>query len=638
MWTLLRTLLPASLLATGLSAQTAKRPAGADWPTYNRDFTSTRFSPLAQINPTNVAKLSAAWSYKMRAEPNSTASGTMNEVTPIVVNGIVYLPAGNKIVALDPDTGKEVWRYDLKSGVASQRGVAYWPGDRNNPSRILFLTGHKMVALNASTGKLDPGFGQEGELTMDVPFAGVPLVYKNLIFVGMNVFGPGEPNPHPQDEVPGGLPGDSRAYDARTGKKLWEFHAIPRPGEPGHEDWEGANWQNRAGNNMWSYSMTVDEQRGIVYMPMGGPAANYYGGDRKGNNLFANSVVAVDAETGKLKWYFQTVHHELWDYDLPPDPILLDIVKDGKKIPALVQTGKSAYMFILDRLTGKPVFGVEERPVPQGDVPGEWYAKTQPFPVKPPPLGRVSVKREDIVTADDTNADHAQACQELWDKNAFHDSGPFTPWAFAEQGRPDHVTISFPGPTGGTNWGGAAADTKLGYVFVNSQDAPGIGWIRPDPDFGKETHLRYDKFPGFPSFAAPAKDANGKSIGNLPCIKPPWERLFAVNANTGDIAWQVPLGITESLPEAKQHTGRAGAFAGPIATAGGLVFIGATSDNRFRAFDSKTGQELWVTKLDYNATAVPITFQGKSGKQYVAVVAAGGNQGTGQALVAFALP
>jgi len=454
---------PALLIALSLAVvlgQSPKRPPGGDWPTYNRDFASTRFSPLAQITPANASQLRVAWSYKLRAEPGSPAAGTMNEVTPIVVNGIVYLPAGNQILALDPDTGQPIWRYQLKSGVASQRGVAYWPGDGNHPARILFLTGHKMVALNAATGKLDPGFGNEGEMTMDVPFAGVPMVYKNMIFVGMNVFGPGEPNPHPQDEVPGGLPGDSRAYDARTGKPLWVFHAIPRPGEPGHEDWAEAKWQGRAGNNMWSYSMTVDERRGIVYMPMGGPAANYYGGDRKGNNLFANSVVAVDADTGKLKWYFQTVHHELWDYDLPPDPVLIDIVKDGKKIPALVQTGKSGYMFILDRTNGKPVFGVEERPVPQGNVPGEFYSKTQPFPLKPPPLARVSVKREDIVTAEDTTAEHAKACQELWDKNGFQNSGPFTPWAYAAEGRPEHVTISFPGPTGGTNWGGAAADPR----------------------------------------------------------------------------------------------------------------------------------------------------------------------------------
>jgi glucose dehydrogenase len=626
-------------LAAGLVAAQSPKNAAGDWPTYNRDLAATRFSPLTQINAGNVEKLAVAWSYPLRPGPASPPAAAFNQVTPIVVNGAMYLPAGNRVLALDADTGKEVWRYELPSGMASQRGVAYWPGDRNSPPRILFLTGHKMVALNARTGKLDPGFGQEGEMTMDVPFAGVPTVFKNVIVVGMNVFGPGEPNPHPQDEVPGGLPGDSRGYDARTGKKLWDFHAIPHKGEPGYDSWPEDAWKGHAGNNMWSYSTTVDEQRGIVYMPMGGPAANYYGGDRKGDNLYANSIVAVEAATGKLKWYFQTVHHELWDYDLPPDPVLLDIVKDGRKIPALVQAGKSAYMFILDRNTGKPVFGVEERPVPQGNVPGEWYSPTQLFPLKPPPLGRVSITKEDIVTAADTTPEHAQACRELWEKNGFQDSGPYTPWTYQAEGKPAHLTISFPGPTGGTNWGGAAADPSLGYVFVNSQDSPGVGWMRKNPNYGQAGQLAYDKAPGFASFSAPAKDAEGKPIGNLPCFKPPWERLFAVNANTGEIAWQVPLGITEGLPPGKQNTGRSGAFAGPIATAGGLVFIGATSDNRFRAFDSKTGRELWTAKLDYAATAVPITYQGHSGKQYVAVVAAGGAaRGNGQSLVVYALP
>lgn len=628
-----------ALLATAATLTAQPRSGAADWPTYNRDLSSTRYSSLAQINATNAAKLMPAWSYKMRADPDSPVAGTMNQVTPIVVNGIVYLPAGNKVVALDPDSGTEVWRYKLPSGTASQRGVAYWPGDKNNPPRIFFLTGHKLVGLNAKTGKLDPGFGTEGEMTMDVPFAGVPTIYKNVVVVGMNVFGPGEPNPHPQDEVPVGLPGDSRAYDAVTGKKLWEFHAVPHPGEPGSEQWEGDSWK-RAGNNSWTYAMSIDEQRGIVYMPMGGPAANYYGGDRKGDNLFANSLVALDLKTGKLLWHFQTVHHELWDYDLPPSPILLNIVKDGKKIPAVVQTGKSGYMFILDRVTGKPVFGVEERPVPQGDVPGEWYSRTQPFPLKPPPLARVSMTRDDIVTPEDTNAEHSKACHDLWDKNGFYNDGPFTPWPFQATGTPARIAMAFPGFTGGTNWGGAAADTKTGFVYLNSQDSPGIGWIRKDPDYGKEGHLQYDKNAGFMNFAASAKDASGKSIGNLPCVKPPWERLFAVNANTGEIAWQVPLGITEGLPPGKQNTGRSGAFAGPIATAGGLVFIGATSDSRFRAFDSKTGKELWSAKLDYSATAVPITFAGKNGKQYVAIVAAGGGgaQAGNQALVAFSLP
>lgn len=610
-----------------------------DWPTYNRDLASTRFSPLAQINASNVGKLTQAWSYKLRPDAGSPNSGTMNEVTPIVVNGIMYLPAGNRVVALDPETGRETWRFDLPDKlIASQRGVAYWPGDKNNPPRIVFTAGHKMIALNAGTGKLVPGFGNEGMMTMDVPWAGVPTIFKNMIFVGMNLFGPGEEHLHYQDEVPGGPPGDSRAYDVRTGKKLWDFHAVPHDGEPNANDWAPGSWKGRTGNNMWSYSMTVDEQRGIVYMPMGGPAANYYGGDRKGNNYYANSVVAVDANTGKLKWFFQTVHHELWDYDLPPDPVLIDIVKDGKKIPALAQAGKSGYLFILDRVTGKPVFGVEERPVAQGNVPGEFYSKTQPFPVKPPPLARVSIKREDIVTADDTTPEHAKACQALWDKHGFQDSGPFTPWTYSADGPPAHETISFPGPTGGTNWGGAASDQKMGYIFVNSQDSPGVGWIRKNPDAGKQGQLPYDKAPGYFSFAAPAKDANGNPIGQLPCVKPPWERLFAVNANTGEIAWQVPLGVTEGLPPGKQNTGRSGAFAGPIATAGGLVFIGATNDSRFRAFDSNTGKLLWQTKLDYSATAVPITYQGKSGKQYVAIVSAGAGKGNNPSLLAFALP
>jgi quinoprotein glucose dehydrogenase len=626
-----------AIVAGALAAPVLLAQTAADWPSYNRDLASTRYSALKQINTGNVSKLAQAWVYRMRPDANSPPAGTLNEVTPIVVNGVMYLPAGNRVVALDPETGAEIWRYELKIGAASQRGVSYWAGDKENPPRILFLTGHKMVALNAKTGKIDPGFGNEGELTMDVPFAGVPTIYKNVILVGMNMFGPGEEHLHQQDELPGGMPGDSRAYDIRTGKKLWDFHAVPLPGEVGHDDWKEGNWK-RSGNNMWSYAITVDEKRGIVYMPMGGPAANYYGGDRKGNNLFANSVVAVDYETGKLKWYFQTVHHELWDYDLPPDPVLIDIVKDGKKIPALVQTGKSGYMFILDRVTGKPVFGVEERPVAQGNVPGEWYSATQPFPLKPPPLARVSMTRADIVTADDTSAEHAKACQELWDKRGFQDSSPFMPWAYQAEGTPQHETISLPGPTGGTNWGGATADPETGYVFVNSQDSPGTGWLRNNPKAKEEGALPYVMRPGFFNFAAPYKDAEGKTVGNLPCIKPPWERLFAVNANTGDIAWQVPLGVTDFLPPEKRNTGRSGAFAGPIATAGGLVFIGATSDARFRAFDSKTGQELWTMPLEYSATANPISYQGKSGKQYVAIVSAGPGKGNNQSLISFALP
>ena len=630
----------ALLVAPATKAQTA-----SDWPMYNRDLAGTRYSPLAQINTGNVAKLTQVWAYRPRAGGAGPSAASFNQVTPIVVNDVMYLAAGNRVVALEPETGKEIWQYELKTGLVPQRGVAYWPGDSDNPPRIIFTSLHKLVALDARTGKLDPKFGDGGEVTMDVPFAEVPTIYKNVVLIGANVYGPGETNLHPQDEVWAGIPGDSRAYDARTGKKLWTFHTIPWPGEVGNNTWPENGWKGRGGTNVWSITMTVDQKRGIAYMPVGGPAANYYGGDRPGDNLFSNTLVAVDVNTGKLKWYFQTVHHELWDFDLPPEPALIDIVHDGKKIPAVAQVGKSGYMFILDRVTGKPVFGVEERPVAKGDAPGEAYSPTQPFPVKPPPLARVSIGPEDIVTADDTTADHAQACHELWEKSNYVTEGPFTPWVVRTDPKDTKTTLIFPGATGGANWGGTASDLKLNYVFVNVQNQGSSGWLEKNPRYSPDTankEVAYHRGSGagsqYGSFSAPAKGPDGKVLGTWPCQKPPWESLVAVNANTGDIAWSVPLGITEELPESKQHTGRPGAFAGPIATAGGLVFIGATNDNRFRAFDSKTGNELWSAKLEYTASAVPMTYQGKDGKQYVAIMSAGGGGGTDQGLVVFALP
>jgi glucose dehydrogenase len=633
-----------AMLAAGPALRTQAQ-SGSDWPMYGHDLASTRFSPLSQINPDNVAKLKVAWSYPMRPGGSGPAGGAFSQVTPIVVGDVMYLPAGNRVVALEPETGKEIWSYQRPTGLVSARGVAYWPGDRENSPRIFFTSGHKLVALNAKTGQPDPGFGQGGEITMDVPFAEVPTIYKNVIIVGANVYGPGETNLHPQDEVAAGVPGDSRAYDARTGKKLWDFHAIAQPGEVGHNTWGGDSWKGRGGTNVWSITSTVDEKRGIVYMPFGGPAANYYGGDRPGDSLFSNTLVAADATTGKLKWYFQTVHHELWDFDLPPEPVLIDVMHDGKKVPALVQTGKIGYVFVFDRVTGKPVFPIEERPVPKGDAPGEQYSPTQPFPVKQPPIARVTIGSDDLVTADDTTPDHARACHELWDKSNFYNAGPYTPWVVHSSPADTKMTLIFPGATGGANWGGAASDPRMGYVFVNMQNSGSGGFLEKNPKYNEQTvgtEVEYHRGTAaggqYGGFSAPAKDANGKVIGNWPCQKPPWETLSAVNINTGEIAWTVPLGITEELPEAKQHTGRAGAFAGPIATASGLVFIGATNDNRFRAFDSKTGKELWSTKLEYTATAVPITYQGKNGKQYVAIMVAGGGQGSDQALMVYALP
>jgi len=617
----------------------AQSQADRDWPMFNRDLAGTRYSPLKQIDAANVSKLTKAWQYRFNRE-GKTISGQSpselyQEITPIVVNGVMYSPSGDRVVALEPETGKELWTYEVSGGLASFRGVAYWPGDRNNPPRILFTTSRKMMALNARTGKVDPGFGKEGSVDLEVPYAGTPTVYKNLLFVGTNFYGPGERHIAPQLDQAGGQIPEQHAYDVRTGKELWTFHTIPRDGEPGNETWAKGTWQNRTGNNVWAFALTVDEERGILYIPVSGPGANIYGGDRPGANLFGNTLVALDANTGKMKWYFQTVHHELWDYNLPPAPGLIDIKKDGKTIPALAQVGKSGYMFILNRVTGEPIYGVEERPVAKSDVPGEVSYPTQPFPLKPPAISRTSMTKADIVTAEDTTPDHAKACQELWERSGLHNEGPFTPFPYHAEGSNSKPAIIFPGFTGGANWGGTATDPKLGYIFVNTKESPAVGWMQVNPKYvpgnkeGIEPYIRSSP-QGLGGFNAPAHDADGKQIGNYPCFKPPWGRLIAVNAATGDFAWQVPLGVTDSLPEGKQNTGSTNT-AGPIVTAGGLVFIGSTSDNRFRAFDSKTGKELWVTKLDYTATAVPMTYMGKNGKQYVAIVAAtGGGFGGGR--------
>ncbi|HUK32885.1 MAG TPA: PQQ-binding-like beta-propeller repeat protein [Vicinamibacterales bacterium] len=617
---------------------------------YAHDLAGTKFSPLKQITPDNAGRLQPAWNLTLVERPAGGQGRGRGgpellsnpEVTPIVVNGVMYLlSAGNTISALDATTGKPIWQHKI-DGDSTGRGVAFWPGDRNNPERILFTASAvksggpnasaRLMALDAATGKPSEGFGTSGIVEIGVPWNGVPVVFRNLIVLGATV-----------GEVPDGPPGDTRAFDARDGKKLWEFHTVARPGDLGHETWLDDGWKHRSGVNIWGWYITADEQRGILYMPVAGPAANYWGGDRPGNNLFANSIVAVDANTGKYKWHFQTVHHDLWDSDMPSPPTLVDIRQNGKTIPALASIGKTGYMFILNRETGKPIFGVEERPVPKGDVPGEWYSPTQPFPVKPPALTRVDFNKDrDMVRPEDTSAEHVKACQELWDKSGgFFNAGPFTPFMFHEEGAPPKSTIQFPGGTGGVNWGGPAADPSTGYVFVNAHDTSLVGWIekvRPGQNYGRGTEgsrQPYDRGsvngagPYF-TFSAPMRDENGRVVANLPCQRPPWARLVAVNANTGDIAWQVPLGVTDALPEGKRDTGGSGS-AGPIVTGGGLVFVGATNDRRIRAFDAKNGKELWVAQLPGQGNANPITYTGKNGKQYVAIIAT-------DSLQVFALP
>lgn len=608
--------------------------SNADWGMINRDLTATRFSPLDQINTSNVAQLELSWSYELAG--NSTA-------VPIVIDGVMYVPNGGEVVALDADTGQEIWvtRLSTADGVeaggggrggrgrgpqASSRGVSYWPGDASNDPRILFMTGAEMWALDAATGERVASFGDNGTIRVGVSYNGTPTVFGNIAIIGAASL-----------ELPQGPIGNPRAFDILTGRQIWEFWTVPRPGQRYNETW-GDGWDGRGGTNMWGFAAAVDAETGTAYLPIAGPAPNYYGGTRPGANFFGNSIVAVDAATGEYRWHFQTVHHDLWDIDMAFAGGLFNIRRNGQTYPAIANVGKSSLLYILNRETGEPLIPVEERPVPQGDVPTEWYSPTQPFPATPP-LSRVSFDPNiDIVTAEDTSAAHRQACIDFMERSGgFYNAGPFTPFMYKAPDAEPKSTIQFPGGTGGVNWGGPAVDPRTGIVYANSQETSLIGWVEdkdPDVTYSFEaagSTQAYDrasidgKGPFF-SFNAPLSgqyDEDGRGVGpSLPCQRPPWGRLNAVDANTGEILWQVPLGLNENLPEGKQLVGNSGS-AGPSVTAGGLVFVGATNDRRFRAFDAATGRELWQARLGGTANANPMSFAGNSGQQRVAVIAGG---------------
>lgn len=612
--------------------------APGDWPMYSRDYAGTRFSPLTQIDTENVGELALAWSVAVSrsAGGDDDAPGPSGnpQATPIVIDGVMYLPVrGHEVLALDAATGNEIWRTDLPAPEGTEaRGVAYWSGDGVLDPRILVMAGPALIALDAATGQPVSDFGRDGVAQVVTPWRGVPLIYGNLAILGART-----------GEVNRGFPGDTRAFDVRTGEQAWAFHTVPLPGEVGHDTWLDYGWRNRSGVNVWAFYMTLDAARGILYMPVSSPAGNYWGGDRPGDNLFSDSIVAVDAMTGEYMWHFQTVHHDLWDFDMPNPPVLIDVERHGRSVPALTSVGKTAWVYILNRMTGEPIFGVEERPVPEGDVPGEWYSPTQPFPVKPAePVSRVEfVKERDMVRAEDTSAQHAEACEALWMRSGgFHNQGPFTPFLFHAEGTPPRSSLQLPGAGGGVNWGGVAADPARGIVFMHANDSSLAGWIeetRPDENYGRGTQgstIPYDRGSvdgagPYSSFSAPFIDDDGERHGSLPCYRPPWSRLVAIDPSSGEVIWQTTLGITEALPPDRQLTGSTGS-AGPSVTAGGVVFVGATRDERFRAFDADTGEQLWETRLDGNANANPMTYLGRDDRQYIAVVA-------GDRLVAFAL-
>lgn len=596
----------------------------ADWPNFGNDPGGTKYSTLKQINPQNVNKLVRAWTY----DTGDTGGGFRGwQVTPLVINGVMYFSTmGGNLVALNADTGAELWKFAASTvtpgGRFAARGISYWPGDAQTPPAIVAATTNGiLIQVDCKTGHLANRFGRDWVVDLrkgiaekygnTYPMAAMPAIYKNLAIV----------LPMTGEQGRYGIPGDPRAFDLRTGEEIWRFHTVPRPGEPGFGTWGPDGWQDRRGPGGW-VPMTVDNANGLVFIPLGNATDQNYGGSRPGDDLYATSLIALEADTGKLKWYYQLTHHDIFDWDVNAPPTLIEVNKDGKKIPAIAQSTKQGLMFIFNRLTGEPVFGAEERPVPPTDAPGDKAAPTQPFPLKPVPISRVSMTREEVSKI---SLETEKNCKAQYDKAV--NAGPYTPYLMVP-------SIVFPSSEGGGSWSGASYDPGLGYIFVNTRSLGTVAQLQPTLSSGL--------LPSYAKRKIPFDDQDG-----YPCSAPPWGELMAIDANTADVVWRVPLGEYKELTAKgipKTGTPNAG---GPIITAGGVLFIGSTVDFQFRAFNPKTGNELWSTTLENNAVATPITYQGKNGKQYVATAAGGGldnfikpspkTQG-GVFLVAFTLP
>ncbi len=668
-----------------------------DWPSYHGANDRNHFSPLKQINPSNVHRLSLAWDYDAGGADTSTNS-TQMQCNPIIIKGIMYgVSANTQAFALDAKSGVELWKthIQVKTNSTTSRGVSYW--SQGKKSRIFFGYGQYLFALDAKSGKPIPSFGEGGKVNLlsgiqregsdEYVSLNTPVtIFKNLVIVGTRV-----------SESATALLGDIRAYDAISGKLVWTFHTIPRPGQYGYTTWEKYNYQNLGGANSWM-GMALDEKRGIVYAPTGSAAFDFYGGNRKGDNLFANCLIALDATTGKRLWHFQTVHHDIWDRDIPAPPNLFSLTIQGQKKEVVSVLSKQGFMFVFDRVTGKPIHPIVETPFPASDIPGEVAAKTQPIPTWPEPFTRQSFFEKDINP-------WASNSDEIKKELALAKSGH----AYIPVGK--EKTIFFPGTDGGAQWGGAAVDEQQ-VMYIPAKENPVYSALIPNPKSLKLTKAgsiyqqqcmschgenrqgnedgsipsllqvqkKYNlksflqllnqgrgRMPSFQHISLEQKEAiwaylHGDNVevkaSNLlsvsdylmtgynrwfdskgyPVSRPPWGTLTAMNMQTGKKLWQVPLGeYPELMAQGIPRTGTDN-YGGPAVTAGGLVFIAATKDEYFRAFDRKTGEELWRYKLPAAGYASPSVYS-VDGKQYVVIACGGGKLKTksGDHYLAFSL-
>ncbi len=594
-------------LAVGLAAHT---PAHArskpfdfkTWDQYLGGGNSSQYSSLKQINKSNVSKLQPVWTF-------ATGRGRPYNFNPIVIGKIMYLLARhNSIIAVDATTGKEIWSHPNKGRVGT-RGINYWESKDGKDGRLFYDNNGDLTAIDARTGKTIASFGKDGRVDLrvglDRDLSKVPplftsnpgRIYKNLIIFSL-------PAPGARYNAP---PGDIHAYDVRTGKLKWVFHTVPEPGQPGVETWQKDAVGKIGGAHNWN-ELTIDEKRGIIYIPTGTARYDFYGGNRKGNDLYANCLLAINANTGKLIWYYQMVHHDLWDYDIPAAPKLITVRHNGKKVDAVAQITKQGLLFVFNRDTGKPLWPIKEKPVPQSDVPGEQSSPTQPFPTKPPAYARMGLSPKDINPY--LSPEDKAKVREMFKKYKY---GPlFTPPSL--QG-----TLVMPSHQGGANWGESAIDPKNGTMYVISRAFPTLdklmvpdkGSVPPPPNAG----------PDFVPYQAPYNFllmSNGMEI-----IGPPWSRMTAYDLNKGTIKWWIPLGnITQLAKKGITGTGSQLPRGGPVVTAGGLIFATTSSDRMFHAYDEKTGKEVWHYQLAAASEGVPAVYE-VDGREYITIVTGG---------------